>query len=383
MARGHIQQRQNGTFRVLVYAGKDPLTGKERRLTGTAPTRKEAEQLRTRLLSKVDQGRMSGSKATLGEVLERWLDTAELEMTTRHCYQDYITSKILPALGDVQARKITVETLDRFYAELRKRGGAKGQPLAPMTVRQIHFIIRAALNLAVKWEWITDNPAERATVPRYVRQDVPPPTPDEVAAFMEAAWQRDPDLGTLLWLAMVTGARRGELCGLRWSYVRPAEGFLLISRSYVQKGANHQEKDTKTHQARRVALDEVTVEILTEHRARCDERAAVCSVTVKPDGYLFSLMPDASAPLLPETLSGRMMRLTKTTGIHITLRSLRHYAATQMLTSGIDLRTTAGRLGHGDGGTTLKVYTHFLPAPDLRAAQVLANSVPRPGQSKA
>ncbi|MGH8930140.1 MAG: hypothetical protein ACRDZO_05745 [Egibacteraceae bacterium] len=50
---------------------------------GHRATRKEAEQLRTRLLSKVGQGRTSGSKATLGEVLERWLDAAELEMTTR------------------------------------------------------------------------------------------------------------------------------------------------------------------------------------------------------------------------------------------------------------------------------------------------------------
>jgi len=145
-----------------------------------------------------------------------------------------------------------------------------------------------------------------------------------VARFIEAAWDRDPDRGVLLWMAVLTGARHGELCGLRWSYVRPAEGFLLISRSYVQKGKNHREKDTKTHQARRVAI---------------------CAVTVKPDG---------ATPLLSETLSGRMRRLAKTTGIHVTLRSLRHYAATQMLTS----------------------------APDLRAAEFLARSVPRPGQAQ-
>lgn len=101
--------------------------------------------------------------------------------------------------------------LDRFYAELRKRGGVRKQPLAAMTVRQIHFIIRAALGLALKWGWITTNPAERASVPRYVRQDVTPPTPQEVQQFLSAAWaQDDPDLGTLLWVAMVTGARLAD-----------------------------------------------------------------------------------------------------------------------------------------------------------------------------
>jgi DNA replicative helicase MCM subunit Mcm2 (Cdc46/Mcm family) len=70
-------------------------------------------------------------------------------MTTRRTYEGYIKGKILPALGSVPVRKVDVEILDRFYTELRKRGGAKGQPLAAMTVRQVHFIIRAALGLVL------------------------------------------------------------------------------------------------------------------------------------------------------------------------------------------------------------------------------------------
>lgn len=82
-------------------------------------------------------------------------------------------------------------------------------------------------------------------------------------------------------------------------------------------------------------------------------------------------------------MTGRLNRLSKRLGVKVNLRSLRHYAATEMLTNGIDLRTAASRLGHGDGGTTaLRVSTHFLPAPDLRAAQVLARSVPRPRSGK-
>ncbi|MGH8897578.1 MAG: site-specific integrase [Egibacteraceae bacterium] len=187
-----------------------------------------------------------------------------------------------------------------------------------MTVRQIHLILRAALGLAVKWGWIPTNPAEQATVPRYLRQDVTPPTPAEVERFLEVAWEQDPDLGTLLWLAMVTGARRGELCGLRWSHVRPGDGFLLISRNFVHRGSQVREKDTKTRQARRVALD------------------------------------DGAEPLLPDSVTGRLNRLSKRLGVKVNLRSLRHYAATEMLTNGVD----------------------------LRAAQVLAKSVPRPPRSR-
>ncbi len=120
-----------------------------------------------------------------------------------------------------------------------------------MTVRQIHFITRAALNLAVKWEWIPNNPAEKATVPRYVRQDIAPPDPEVVARFIEAAWDRDPDLGVLLWMAVVTGARRGELCGLRWNHVRFDKGYVVVTRSLAQRGKQRKDKDTKTHQSAR------------------------------------------------------------------------------------------------------------------------------------
>jgi integrase len=88
---------------------------------------------------------------------------------------------------------------------------------------------------------------------------------------------------------------------------------------------------------------------------------------VRPDGYVFSPAPDGSQPLMPDSVTGRLNRLSKKVGVKVNLRSLRHYAATEMLTNGVDLRTAAGRLGHGDGGTTtLRVYTHFLPAPDLK-----------------
>ncbi len=379
MAQGHIQERENGTFRVLVYAGRDPLTGKERRLTGTRKTRREAEVLLTELLGQIDKGRVNGSKATVAELLERWLETADHEFTTRTGYERYIATKILPALGHVQVRKIRTETLDQFYVELRKRGGVKSRPLAGATVRKIHFILRAALGQAVKWEWIPSNPAERATIPKHVRQEIVFPTPDEVARFMQAAWDRDPDFAALLWIAMVTRARRGEVCGLRWSHLQLEEGRLQISRNIVQRGGQRREKDTKTHQSRHLEVDDLTAEILAEHRARCEERAAACDVSLRQDGFVFSTSPDGSAPIVPDSVTQRINRLARRLKIPVTLRGLRHYAATQMLTRGVDLRTAAGRLGHGDGGTTtLRVYTHFLRGPDKLAAELLAGSIPRP-----
>jgi hypothetical protein len=127
-ARGHIQQRPNGTYRVIVYAGRDPFTRRERRLTGTASTPREAERLRTRLLAQVDGQRLPNTKATVRQLLDRWLETANLELSTRHNYEGYIRRQINPALGDLPIGKLTPETLDSFYAHLRRGDGTR--PLA-------------------------------------------------------------------------------------------------------------------------------------------------------------------------------------------------------------------------------------------------------------
>ena len=64
-------------------------------------------------------------------------------------------------------------------------------------------------------------------------------------------------------------------------------------------------------------------------------------------------------------------------GIATHLHSLRHYSATELLTAGVDLRTVAGRLGHGGGGaTTLKVYAAWVAASDRKAAELLRTRLP-------
>jgi len=95
-----------------------------------------------------------------------------------------------------------------------------------------------------------------------------PPTATAAACILNEAWVADPDWGTLVWLAMVTGIGRGELCALRWRHVDWEAGVLAVRQSIWQRGKQVGEKDAKDHQKRRVALDAETLEVLTEHRQR-------------------------------------------------------------------------------------------------------------------
>jgi integrase len=138
-------------------------------------------------------------------------------------------------------------------------------------------------------------------------------------------------------------------------------------------------RDTKTHQQRRIALDDETIAVLREHVRRVDGRAAQLGLDVGREAYLFTLAPDASTPLQPDTATQRYERMAERLGIRTTLHKLRHYSATELIAAGVDVRTIAGRLGHGGGGTTtLKVYAAFVNEADQRAAAVLAQRMTRP-----
>jgi hypothetical protein len=134
----------------------------------TSPARpgpSEAQALRARLLTQVDQGRRPATDATLALLLERWLEMADLAWSTRVTYKGYIERTILPTLGHLPLRRLDTATLDRFYSELRGRGGVGGRPMAPATVRQVHAILRRALDQAARWGWVPANPAARPAHP--------------------------------------------------------------------------------------------------------------------------------------------------------------------------------------------------------------------------
>lgn len=232
--------------------------------------------------------------------------------------------------------------------------------------------MRRALQQAVRWGWLTENPAVHASPPRTQRVEPTAPTPDEMSRLLTAATDADPAFGTFIRLAAVTGARRGELCGLRWNAVDLDAGSVLISRSVVRGEDGLVNKDTKTHQARRVAIDAATRHALAAHHTQCLERALQCGVRLAPNAFVFSYEASGVKPWPPLSVSQRFRRLRDQAGItHVRLHDLRHYAATRLVAGGVPVRTVSGRLGHANAATTLGIYSHFVEASDQAAADLL------------
>lgn len=212
---------------------------------------------------------------------------------------------------------------------------------------------------------------KQAQPPAAPAPDPQPPSAEEAGRLLAEA-SKDADWGTFVWLAMITGARRGELCGLRWRHIDFDTGTISLYRSIAQDGSEKFEKDTKAHQQRRVTIDSETAVVLEGHRARCADRADALGISLAADTFVFSLSPSGDRPLTPDSVSQRYRKLAERLKIRTTLHKLRHYSATELITAGVDIRTVAGRLGHGGGGTTtLRVYAAWVSEADQRASEAL------------
>jgi integrase len=189
--------KRGKSWRVIVYVGRDPLTGKQVRKGGSAPTRAEAKVLEARLITEAAAGQHRGDrKRTVAELLERWFEWRQgvrpIAPRTVDNYRRDMDRFNLPALGKLPVARLDAAILDRFYTQLRKQGGKDSRPLAPSTVREVHAILSGALRQAAAWGWITHNPAGLATPPAVEKAKVRPPEVNQVAQLLQVAAEQDP-----------------------------------------------------------------------------------------------------------------------------------------------------------------------------------------------
>ncbi len=383
---GSIRQRGKQSWEVRAFAGKDADTGRKRYVTRTVRgDRKDADVALARLLAEIDDVQHAVSAGTVGDLCERWYAHAAPDLSPAVAveYRRLLDKRILPRWGALPLRRLRTADLDQWYGELRRSGGPGGTPLAPNTVTRAHAVLRRALSQGVKWGWLTVNPAANASPPRPRKQHLELPDPSDIARLIESAAKVNPYLPAYFRLAAATGARRGELCALRWKYIDLDKRRVTIARSMAEVGGELIEKDTKTHQVRKVTIDEETVAVLAAHRVACEDLATKCGAKVSANSFLFSHEVDFSKPWRPNYATLAFGRLRDELGLDgVKLHHLRHFSATQLLSAGIDIRTVSGRLGHANASTTLDFYAQFLQAADERAADALGALLSSPKSSE-
>ncbi|MDQ3786709.1 MAG: tyrosine-type recombinase/integrase [Actinomycetota bacterium] len=381
---------------------------------GTPNQRDVAEQILQDFNRQIEENRFPRTDASLTTLLEHhlgewWTGTAERAKSL----MSYVRNHVAPVIGDKhRARDVDAELLEWFYEDLARcrkhcttRGGVDHYTteehsctarcvkheclgLASTTIRHIHFLISAAYRAGMKKSrgWVVSNPAEDAAPPASPAYTPQPPTREEMATILNQAFLDDPDWGVLLWYEVTSGCRRGEVCGLRDDDILerdddPDRDTAAIERAIKKATSSWYVGLPKTGKPRRVVLDPVTTMLIRNHRAWRRERAALKGIDLPHDAYTFSTRLDGSQYRTPGSITQRFTRLVKKLGINTTVHKLRHYSATELILAGVDIRTVAGRLGHGGGGaTTLKVYAAFVEEADQRAAGVISARMPEQPQ---
>jgi len=227
----------------------------------------------------------------------------------------------------------------------------------------------------VRYDWTERNVAKNASPPHPRKREPDPPSPDQAARLLNLVWTEDEEFGLYLWTAITTGARRGEVSALRENRFDFARQQVRVSTNYIVKQGNRIEKAPKDGEGRVLSLDLLTCELLGERFQRRRAEAQGLGVQVPEDAFAFSPDPAGRTPWNPDTMTHRYRRYAQRVGIASSLKELRHYSATQLLTAGTDLNTVAGRLGHAEGSTTLKFYAQFTRPADQRAAAIIPSQL--------
>ena len=392
-----IRERSPGHYELRAY---NPATRKQITRTYRHPSgvegqgiRKAREQLAI-LVADIAAGKYGtpvepDKVRTLGQLLDEWIDhgqTRGRSPNTIYGYESKARTIKAGPLGDMELSKLTTRDLDRWYNELLTGG------MSLATVAHYHRVIRAALNQAKKWKMLVENPADDVDLVGSQAPVMNVPTIDQARELvLRAAKTASADLGPILLFAMLTGMRRGELCGVQWSDIDWKGARLTVRRSVWQVRSTWGIKDPKTHQVRTIAVDPAAIALLRARETRAVSDAEGAGVPLSPDAYVWSAQVDGLAPRTPNSLTRAFHRLCQTLEAealaadpprHETwdfrFHDLRHLSATEMVGQGMDPRTVASRLGHSNPSVTLSVYAHAIEARDRDAAAGLGQALAAP-----
>ena len=374
---GSLSERPAGSGRLFFRYSlpQDPMTGQRRRGVVTIEAKnKSAARVKANKILATLEAQAGGSEATLNELLTEWMHFQSRRgrsPTTLAGYQSIIDHYLEPTLGSMKIRDLTPHLLDTLYG----RCSADGK--SPRTIRNIHNVLSAALNQAVRWGWLDKNPALLATLPEAAPLKMEAPSPDQAQALISACQEHDEVLGAFVFLAAVTGCRRGEVAARRWSSIQ--NGTLLVRESVYSVKGDAGLKATKSGRERVVHLDPVVQSWLASWERRCRQVAADWDVQLHSDSFIVSSRPDGSAFVHLNKMAHDVSRIANRLGLKsIHLHSLRHFAATELLAAGISARDAAEMLGHADPSLTLRVYAHATAERQVAAAAVLASALTPP-----
>jgi integrase len=368
MARkvGQIIARGDRRWLIRVYLGRDHETKKRNYHNRTIHgSMREAQAYLTRKLRERDLGRdLEGAKVTLNEYLDRWLETAVRPRVRTKTFQDYqgmLHRYVRPVLGERVLAALRPLDLQTVYQQM-----TEGR-LSARTVRYAHVLMKCAMQQAVRWRLLLENPADGLKVPQQVRNEMRSLAVEQARALLKAL--EGTNYGPLVAVALTTGMRPSEYLGLKWQDIDWARQTVSVVRSIRRLNGKWCFSDTKRSRSRRpIKLQSGIVALLRDLQTKTSAQ------DFYPEARDLIFRTPAGQPINADSLAKHFRSMLDLAGVpRLRLYDLRHSAATLALAAGVSPKVVSEQLGHASTAFTLDTYAHVLPhMQDEAAARVEA-----------
>lgn len=247
-------------------------------------------------------------------------------------------------------------------------------PLSPKTVLEHHRLISTVLEQAVKESLVPFNVAGRANLPRVEKKEVNYFQPEQVAAIREALELEPIKWKTLVHLFLITGARRGEILGLKWDAVDFKKNQVHIFNTVLYSADIGVYEDTpKTPTSNRfVSLPAETMKLLRQYRIWQRTEQLRLDKYYNDQGFVFA--QENGNPMHPDSVTDWLSKFSTRHGLpHINPHAFRHTMASMLYFNGVDSVSISKRLGHAQVSTTANIYAHVMEEADQKNADILAD----------
>lgn len=355
---GSITQRKDGSWVGYVLTDQYK-NGRRVRRYASGATYEEVRRKLAKLQSSADAGTLlDASDLTVSQHLDHYLPHSvknTVRASTFANVERLARLHIKPAIGSMRVRAVSEFTIEQMVSSITKSVSAE------VARKSLSLLSRSFEKLIPKI--LSSNPCERVSRPRITRGNIHPLTKEESELFMDH-FQSD-RLGSLFVLAVLSGARVGELLALSWSDVDFQYGAIAINKTLSNQGKRTTIEEPKSKQSRRrILLPERAMETLFAHRKKIlvEGNAGAGTVFCTKRGGITSRA----------VLHYRFKRLLKTSGLQdIRFHDLRHTHATLLLLAGENPKIVSERMGHSSIRITLDLYSHVIPSMQEQAKDKL------------
>lgn len=368
---GTIRKRSDGRWEARIIIGHKN-DGTPMYKSAFAKTQKSAlKELHHLIELYRDVDLTEDCRMTLGEWLDKWLDEYmifTIRESTLDSYRAMVKNQVKPFIGGKQIASLTTADMQKFYNKIKKEGRVRehpihGKTLADSMVRGVHMMLHEALDTAVKERLIAKNPTNGTTVPKCNYPEKQILGDSQLDTFLEAI-KGEEYWDAFFYVEVMTGLRRGEICGLKWQDINFEENKLQVKRSVsVKKGGGVSIGETKTETGVRSILMPPSVADVLQNR----KQRAITE-------WVFPNFMHPEQPISPATAYRKLKIILKHAGLPlIRFHDLRHTFATHATHGGVDPKTLAGILGHTNASFTLDTYTHVTSDMQKAASNIVGN----------